>query len=169
MIGTTTATVRSAANPSARIGLRQYPQERLEAQLGGVVHQEGLVARQGLGAGRRAHLGQGVEVGPADRPLGPGRGGHRQMSERPAAAQLGPGLGLGQRAAGGQPGRRALGPLERPLPRDLKGLHAPAHHTLEAGQLALEVDDGAGVGQRRRIAPGQLVDGLAQGSQEFHG
>ena len=138
----------------------EHPLEVLEAQLMGLGHQHRLVAGHGgLGAvppGR----GDGPGVLGPDLALPPGLGAHGQLAQRPPQADPAPGDRARQVTTRGDPGRRGLGPVGRPLLRRLEGGAGLGDKGLQARQRTVQGLDGGAVA----VVPGPRRDGASSAS-----
>ncbi len=152
----------------------QGPVEVLEAHLGRLGDEHRLVARHGgLGAltpGRGDGLGR---IG-ADGTVAPGLGHLGQMAQGPGQADPALGGGPGDPTTRGDPRRRRLGAVGRPLLAHLEGRRRLGDEGLEAREQRVQLLDRRAVAVVRRARRDQCTERLAEvvqlhGSMEPHG
>jgi hypothetical protein len=163
-----------SAGPALHIGLvgpvgigvlepvGQHGHQGLELELFGLAHQIGLVPGEDRLGHRGAHLGQGVELGRPDVAVSERFGRYGKVGQQPPPAHQTGGFGLGEMAAGGQPRRGGLGPVDGPLPTRIELGHRRCPHPLETGREMAQLNERIGVGNREGITVRQIVNGLVQ-------
>ncbi len=140
--------------------VRESTVEVLEAHLGRLVHQHRLVPLHRLFGPVSTRSGDRLGLVAADPALEPGVGAAGKLAQCAAEPDPAPGRAPRDTTPRGDPRRRCLGAVGRPLLPGLERGHGLGGERLEARQFPVQRLDRRSVGEHLRIARHERVEGV---------